>query len=85
MENISFECRAATDQERELTAQQLREHTERAVGMRVTHRPFGLMAYHDQKLIGSVVGKIFFNWLHIDLFWVDASYRGKGIGTQLMK
>jgi ribosomal protein S18 acetylase RimI-like enzyme len=84
MGTISFQCRAATDQERTLTAGYLREHTERAVGMRITNEPFGLMAYDDQKLIGSVVGKIFFNWLHIDLFWVDAEYRRKGIGTRLM-
>jgi len=85
MLTISFQCRTASNSERELTAQRLREHTEKLVGMSISHEPFGLLAHDGEKLVGSVIGKIFFNWLHIDLFWVEEAYRKKGIGTQLMK
>jgi ribosomal protein S18 acetylase RimI-like enzyme len=68
-----------------MTAIHLREHTEKAVGTRISHEPFGLMAYDGQKLIGSVIGKIFFQWMHLDLIWVDEEYRGQGMGRQLMQ
>lgn len=84
MTGISYEYRPATQQEHELTAQQLRLHTEAAVGLPVSHVPFGLLAYEKRKLIGSIVGKIFFNWLHVDLIWVQDEYRRQGVGRQLM-
>ena len=84
MADISLHCRIATDEEQKLTAQRLKEHTEKAIGTSIGHEPFGLMAYDGDKLIGSVIGKIFFNWLHIDLFWVEEHCRGKGMGTHLM-
>jgi ribosomal protein S18 acetylase RimI-like enzyme len=84
MNNISYEYRPATDKEREHTALHLRLHTEAAVGMPVTHLPFGLLAYADNQLAGSIVGKIFFHWLHIDLIWVDDKHQRKGIGSNLM-
>jgi ribosomal protein S18 acetylase RimI-like enzyme len=84
MVDISFQCRPAKDQEREQVAKALKEHTERAIGMRISNEPFSLLAHDGEKLVGSVIGKIFFNWLHIDLFWVETEYRKKGIGTHLM-
>ena len=85
MPDIQFQCRPATDKEREFTAQKLREHTESSIGLPVTSAPFGLTAYDGQKLVGSIVGKIYFNWLHVDLIWVDKDYQRKGIGRHLMK
>lgn len=84
MSEISYSCRPATNEEREYTALRLREHTEAALGKPVTHEAFGLLAYEDGHLAASIVGKIFFNWLHIDLIWVEESRRGKGIGRKLM-
>ena len=84
MVEISFQCRPPQDQERELVAKSLKEHTERAIGMRISNEAFGMHAYDGTKMVGSVIGKIFFNWLHIDLFWVEADYRKKGIGSHLM-
>ena len=34
-------------------------------------RAFGLMAYDGQKLVGGIIGKIFSNWMHLDLVWVE--------------
>lgn len=81
---IAFDCRPATDKEREFTALQLKAHTEQKLGAKVISAPFGLVAYEKNKLIGSIVGKIYFDWLHVDLIWVDDSEQRKGIGTRLM-
>ncbi len=85
MPEFSFHFRPATSQEIEITSKSLLEHSRQALGFDVTHKPFGLLVYRDGKLAGSVIGKIFFNWLHIDLIWVDIPYRGSGLGTRLMQ
>jgi ribosomal protein S18 acetylase RimI-like enzyme len=84
MSEITFEYRPATDQERIETVQHLRKHTEAAVGMPVTHIPFSLLAYDGEQLAGSIIGKVFFHWLHMDLVWVDEKHRRKGIGRKLL-
>lgn len=85
MPEFSFEFRAATAQETEYTARQLLEHSRNALGLNVDHKPFGLMAYDGDRLAGSVIGKVFFNWIHIDLIWVENEYQRRGLGTKLMK
>lgn len=85
MPDISFQYRPATPEETGLTARHLLEHSSRAINLSVDHQPFGLLAYDGDKLIGSVIGKTFFNWLHVDLFWVADDYRGQGLGTKLMQ
>ena len=85
MSDIHYTCRPATDDETAITAARLRDHTEASIGMPVKFEPFGVTAYEGDKLIGSIIGKIFSHWLHMDLVWVDKSYRGKGIGRQLLK
>ena len=44
-----------------------------------------LFAYStDQQIIGGLTGDISWGWLHVDVLWVDESYRQDGIGTSLM-
>ena len=38
----------------------------------------------DSKVIGGVRATCFWNTLHIELLWLSAAYRGKGIGKQLI-
>jgi ribosomal protein S18 acetylase RimI-like enzyme len=84
MPDISLQCRVATPEETQFTALRLKDHTEQAIGINVSHAAFGLLAYEGETLIGSIVGKSFFNWLHIDLMWVEDSYRSQGVGRMLM-
>ena len=35
-------------------------------------------------LIGGISAFIFWGWLFIDRLWVDAGYRGKGVGRRLV-
>jgi ribosomal protein S18 acetylase RimI-like enzyme len=85
MPDIALQYRAPTNEERDYTAQRLREHTEAMVGMQVSHAPFGLFAYEGKRLTGSIIGKIFFHWLHIDLVWIEEDFRGRGLGRRLME
>ena len=82
---MKFECRVATNEERAFTARKLIEHSEKSLGRKIPTEEFGLLVYDNGKLIGSIVGKIFFNWLHIDLIWVDDEHRLKGVGKELMR
>ena len=38
-----------------------------------------------QQVVGGLLGKSRYGWLHIDLLWVRASIRGQGYGRQLME
>ena len=37
------------------------------------------------KLVGGVYGTISWDWLYIDLLWVDESQRGTGLGSKLLQ
>ena len=39
----------------------------------------------DGTLIGGLIGKTFWNWLYIDLLWVEKNRRVKGLGSDLVK
>lgn len=85
MNEIAFQYRPATSEEHNETVRHLKAHTEAAVGMPLQHVPFGLFAYDGETLIGSIIGKSYFNWLHLDLIWVHERFQRRGIGTRLMR
>lgn len=39
----------------------------------------------DQEVAGGVIGATFWDWLHIDLMWVQEGLRRRGFGSQLLK
>jgi ribosomal protein S18 acetylase RimI-like enzyme len=50
--------------------------------------PFEMFSYKatDQdKIIGGVAGYIGWNWLYIDILWVDKSHRQQKLGSRLMQ
>ena len=46
--------------------------------------PVASFARFDDKIIGGITGNLFWNYLYIDLMWLDEKYRGKGIGRKLI-
>lgn len=41
--------------------------------------------YNDDAVLGGLFGHMEYNWLHLEQLYVDEEYRGKNIGTELMK
>lgn len=37
-----------------------------------------------QDIIGGVIGSTYWNWLSVDLMWIEESYRGLGYGKRLL-
>ncbi len=37
------------------------------------------------RVVGGITANLNWNWLEICLLWVDASYRGKGLGSRLLE
>ena len=38
----------------------------------------------DQKVVGGVIAATYWDWLYINLMWIQAEYRGKGYGARLL-
>src|SRR6185369_4511553 len=85
MPELTFQYRPATNAEIELTTGSLLEHSSKALNTAVGFTPFGMFAYNGGKLVGAAIGKIFFNWLHVDILWVDPQHRSKKVGTSLTR
>lgn len=47
--------------------------------------PFGLQAVQGGVIIGHLTGKVFWDWLYVELLWVEPQWQHRGIGTQLMQ
>ena len=47
-------------------------------------RGFLFSALDETRLIGGISGSVYWNGLEIDVLWVDAEYRGSGIGAHLL-
>jgi len=47
--------------------------------------PIASFAKDENQTIGGITGNLFWNYLYIDLMWIDENYRGKGIGRKLIE
>jgi len=43
------------------------------------------LAFDNEKIIGGAIGYVLYGWYFLDLLWIEETYRGKNIGTLLMK
>lgn len=47
--------------------------------------PLSVLAHKDDgTLIGGLTGKTFWNWLYIDILWVNRNQRAQGTGSKLV-
>jgi len=44
-----------------------------------------ILRNEDEDIVGGVTGTIFWQTLHVNFLWLDASVRGLGYGKQLMR
>jgi DNA-binding protein Fis/N-acetylglutamate synthase-like GNAT family acetyltransferase len=82
--NIEFYYRPASEVEVANTASALLQHSCNELGLKVEYENFAILAYKNEEMIASIIGKIFLDWLHIDLVWVKEEERNKGLGKQLI-
>ena len=38
----------------------------------------------NEKIVGGILGEVYWGWLYVDLLWVEADLRGRGYGHQLL-
>jgi GNAT superfamily N-acetyltransferase len=48
------------------------------------HERLCLVLKRDGGIIGGLVGGTYWNWLYVELFWVDKKERGSGLGTKIL-
>lgn len=62
----------------------LSAHNQAKVGAR-NGRPLAIsLRDGDGTLLGGLVGELKWEWLHIDLFWIDQGQRGGGHGVAML-
>jgi GNAT superfamily N-acetyltransferase len=76
---------SACEEETETALASLRRHAVKSGGVATEDKPFSILAYIDETLVGGLIGKVFWNWLYADLVWVEEGFRGQGIGTHVMR
>ncbi len=51
----------------------------------IGYRPLNLFLRDDtDQILGGLLGETAWEWLHINIVWIDESARGQGYGTQLI-
>ena len=48
------------------------------------HEQLNLIVRRQNTLVAGLIAGTYWNWLYIELFWVDARERSRGLGTQLL-
>ncbi len=49
------------------------------------HRHFAIFARDaEEKLVGGLLGETYWNWLYIEIFWLEESLRQQGLGTEML-
>ena len=62
----------------------LEEFNNKAVGPD-NHQLLNIVEYDDAgNVIGGILGGTYWEWMHLDILWVDEKYRKTGIGSKLL-
>ena len=77
MADYEIKFQPYSKEEEAITLEGLKRHTRQVLAADCKTEPFSLLAYSAQSLIGSLIGKTFWNWLYVDLLWVSEENRKK--------
>jgi GNAT superfamily N-acetyltransferase len=47
--------------------------------------PFSVLAKSRDRVVGGLIGKIFFNWLDAELVWIEKPFRRSGISKTVLQ
>ncbi|MCG6138791.1 MAG: GNAT family N-acetyltransferase [Nostoc sp. LLA-1] len=70
--------------ETEFIVQQLIKFNSRCAGEGNFRQLAVFLRDADENLVGGLVGSTYWQWLYIDVFWIQESYRGGGYGISLL-
>jgi len=70
--------------ETELIVQQLIQFNTRCAGEGNFQQLAIFLRDSDENIVGGLVGSTYWQWLYVDVFWINESYRGKGYGDSLL-
>ena len=63
---------------------ELIRHNDEKMGKQ-KYRRFAISLRDDETIVGGIVGEVWMTVLFIQLFWIEARFRGKGHGTALIE
>jgi GNAT superfamily N-acetyltransferase len=73
-----------TDADWQTVLKPLEAHNRERVGPHVTQRMVFILRDADGVGVGGLCGHAYWGWLHVDLLFVPAAARGKGVGSELL-
>jgi GNAT superfamily N-acetyltransferase len=96
MAPIRLEIRVASEDEKNAARVCLTEHAAEVGGLALKWPdetatmwdhdvPVAVLALSDVRVVGGLIGKIFFNWLDAELVWVEKPFRRSGIGKFVLQ
>jgi GNAT superfamily N-acetyltransferase len=71
------------EDDQKLIRQKLYEYNSRFV-QPDHHEMLCLTVKRENQIIGGLVGGTYWNWLYIELFWIDEKERNSGLGTRIL-
>lgn len=82
---VAIRVEASQDETRAAVVRGISAHNEARVGPRNT-RPLAISLRNEQgEIIGGLVGELKWEWLYVDLFWIDEAHRGSGHGEAMLR
>ncbi|HJU16008.1 MAG TPA: GNAT family N-acetyltransferase [Stellaceae bacterium] len=96
MDTYSFEIRTSSKDEEKAAKACLTEHAAEVAGLALKRRsneprtmwdddlPFAVLVRSHDRIVGGLIGKIFFNWLDAELVWLEKPFRRSGIGKAVL-
>ncbi|MCU4178280.1 GNAT family N-acetyltransferase [Bosea sp. BH3] len=81
---VAIAVEPGQDETRAAVLRGLSAHNEAKVGPRNT-KPLAISLRDDDgRIVGGLVGELKWEWLYVDLLWIDAAHRGAGFGEALV-
>jgi N-acetylglutamate synthase-like GNAT family acetyltransferase len=92
-----LEVRVASRDEEQAAKACLTEHAAEMAGIVLQARsgkaetmwdgdaPFSILALSHDRVVGGLIGKIFFNWLDAEVVWVEKPLRHLGVGRAVFE
>lgn len=83
--HVNWAYRPWTEEEEALVRAGFKRHSEAAGFTLKDKEPVCIVLHNDDdEMAATLKGEISFNWLYVDILYVDDAYRDKNYGTELM-